>query len=55
MPDLQEFHDEFQGRVTLAVIDLGLFTGLGSQKAVKEPVDRVGRQPTLLVLPKTSA
>ena len=32
MPDLQEFYDEFSDRVTLIGIDIGQFTGLGSQK-----------------------
>ena len=32
MPDLQEFYNEFSDRVTLIGIDIGRFTGLGSQK-----------------------
>ena len=32
MPDLQEFYNEYNDRVTLIGIDLGQFTGLGSQK-----------------------
>ena len=31
MPDLQEFYTEFIGRVTLIGVDVGQFTGLGSQ------------------------
>ena len=31
MPDLQEFHDEFEDKATLIGIDLGRFTGLGTQ------------------------
>ena len=42
MPDLQEFHEEFQGRVTLVGIDLGLFTGLGSQKDAKNLLIELG-------------
>jgi thiol-disulfide isomerase/thioredoxin len=36
MPDLQAFHEEFKDRVLLLGVDLGQFTGLGSQEdAVK--------------------
>ena len=36
MPDLQVFYEQFKGRATLIGIDLGQFTGLGSQKDAKE-------------------
>ena len=36
MPDLQVFYEQFKGRATLIGIDLGQFTGLGSQKYAKE-------------------
>lgn len=35
MPDLQEFYDENKDRVNLLGIDVGQFTGLGSQDAAK--------------------
>ena len=36
LPDLQEFYDEFTGRVTLAGIDLGQFTGPGTVPDAKD-------------------
>jgi len=36
MPDLQVFYEQFKGRATLIGIDLGQFTGLGSQKDAKD-------------------
>ena len=36
MPDLQKFSDEFGDRLTLLGIDLGKFTGLGSQQDAKD-------------------
>ena len=36
MPDLQVFYDNFKDRATLIGIDLGQFTGLGSQEDAKE-------------------
>ena len=32
MPDLQEFHDEYGDKVTLVGVDVGPFTGLGSNQ-----------------------
>ncbi len=42
MPDLQIFYDQFKDRVTLVGIDLGRFTGLGSQKDAKELLQELG-------------
>ena len=42
MPDLQAFYDEFGGRVTLVGIDLGQFTGLGSQKDATDLLEDLG-------------
>ena len=36
MPDLQAFYNQFKDRVTLIGIDLGQFTGLGSQQDAKD-------------------
>ena len=35
MPDLQEFYTEFKGRATLIGVDVGQFTGLGTQDAAR--------------------
>lgn len=32
MPDLQEFYEEYNGRVTLVGVDLGVFVGLGNKQ-----------------------
>jgi thiol-disulfide isomerase/thioredoxin len=39
MPDLQDFYDEFKDKVTLIGIDLGQFTGLGTQNDAKSLLD----------------
>lgn len=36
MPDLQEFYDEFDDRVTLIGVDVGQFTGLGNQDDARD-------------------
>ena len=36
LPDLQDFYNEFSGRITLVGIDLGQFTGLGSLQDAKD-------------------
>ncbi len=36
MPDLQIFYDQFKDRVTLIGIDLGRFTGLGSEQDARD-------------------
>ena len=41
MPDLQIFYEQFKGRATLIGIDLGQFTGLGSQKDAKELLEEL--------------
>ena len=42
LPDLQEFYEEYRDRVTLIGIDLGQFTGLGSQKDATELLEELG-------------
>ena len=42
MPDLQIFYEQFKGRATLIGIDLGQFTGLGTQKDAKELLEDLG-------------
>lgn len=42
MPDLQEFYDEFSDRVLLVGVDLGQFTGLGSQEDAEELLAELG-------------
>ena len=42
MPDLQQFSDEFGDRLTLLGIDLGKFTGLGSQKDANDLLEELG-------------
>tara|TARA_B100000315_G_C14069914_1_gene360119 strand:+ start:22 stop:321 length:300 start_codon:yes stop_codon:yes gene_type:complete len=42
MPDLQSFYEEFNDRVILLGIDLGQFTGLGSQKDAKDLLEELG-------------
>ena len=42
MPDLQIFYDQFKDRVTLIGIDLGLFTGLGSQQDATDLLEELG-------------
>ena len=41
MPDLQEFNEEFEDRTLLLGIDLGRFTGLGSQEEAKELLEEL--------------
>ena len=41
LPDLQEFYDEFTGRVTLVGIDLGQFTGLGTVQDAKDLLEEL--------------
>ena len=41
LPDLQEFYDEFNDRVTLVGIDLGQFTGLGSLQDAKDLLEEL--------------
>ncbi|MCI0846078.1 MAG: TlpA family protein disulfide reductase [Chloroflexi bacterium] len=42
MPDLQIFYEKFKGRATLIGIDIGQFTGLGTQKDAKELLEDLG-------------
>ena len=42
MPDLQTFYEQFKDRATLIGIDLGQFTGLGSQKDAKDLLQDLG-------------
>jgi len=42
LPDLQDFYDEFNERVTLISIDLGQFTGLGTQEDAKKLLSELG-------------
>jgi thiol-disulfide isomerase/thioredoxin len=42
MPDLQIFYDRFKDRATLIGIDLGQFTGLGSQENARELLQELG-------------
>ncbi len=42
LPDLQDFYDEFNDRVTLVSIDLGQFTGLGTQEDAKALLSELG-------------
>ena len=42
MPDLQEFYDEYGDRVNLFGLDVGPFTGLGSNRAGKELLVELG-------------
>ena len=42
MPDLQIFYDQFKDRATLIGIDLGQFTGLGSQQDAKDLLQELG-------------
>ena len=42
MPDLQKFNDEFGDRLTLIGIDLGKFTGLGSQQDAQDLLEELG-------------
>lgn len=41
MPDLQIFYDQFKDRVTLIGIDLGRFTGLGSEQDARDLLQRL--------------
>ncbi len=41
LPDLQEFYNEFNDRVTLVGIDLGQFTGLGSLQDAKKLLEEL--------------
>ena len=42
MPDLQEFNEKFQDRTLLVGIDIGQFTGLGTQKDAQNLLDELG-------------
>lgn len=42
MPDLQEFNEKFQDRTLLLGIDIGQFTGLGTQKDAQDLLDELG-------------
>ncbi len=42
LPDLQDFYDEFNDRVTLISVDLGQFTGLGTQEDAKSLLSELG-------------
>lgn len=42
MPDLQDFYEEFSDRVTLIGIDLGQFTGLGTQRDARDLLAELG-------------
>ena len=42
MPELQEFYEEFQGRVSLLGIDIGQFTGLGSPRDATKLLEALG-------------
>ena len=42
MPDLQEFHTEFKDRATLIGVDVGQFTGLGSQEDARNLLQELG-------------
>ncbi|PKB73119.1 MAG: hypothetical protein BZY75_03555 [SAR202 cluster bacterium Io17-Chloro-G7] len=42
MPDLQLFNEEFKDRLTLLGVDLGQFTGLGTQKDAADLLDELG-------------
>ena len=41
MPDFQDFYNEFSNRVTLIGIDIGQFTGLGSQQDAKDLLEEL--------------
>ncbi len=42
LPDLQDFYDEFNDRVTLVSVDLGQFTGLGTQEDAQNLLSELG-------------
>lgn len=42
MPDLQEFYDEFKDRTVMVGVDVGQFTGLGSQDDARALLDTLG-------------
>ena len=42
MPDLQKFYDEFSDRVLLVGVDLGQFTGLGTEEDARELLSDLG-------------
>ena len=42
MPDLQEFNEKFQDRALLLGIDIGQFTGLGSQEDAQDLLQELG-------------
>jgi len=42
MPDLQGFYEEYKGRVTLVGIDVGQFTGLGTQENARKLLSELG-------------
>jgi len=41
LPDLQEFYNEFNDRVTLVGVDLGVFTGLGTLQDAKDLLEEL--------------
>jgi len=42
MPDLQGFYEEYKGRVTLVGIDVGQFSGLGTQSDARDLLNELG-------------
>ena len=42
MPDLQVFNEKFKDRALLLGIDIGQFTGLGSQQDAKDLLEELG-------------
>ena len=42
MPDLQNFYNEFEDRATLIGIDIGRFTGLGSEQDARDLLKELG-------------
>ena len=42
MPDLEEFHTEFKDRATLIGVDVGQFTGLGTQDDARSLLSELG-------------
>ncbi|MBI4282283.1 MAG: TlpA family protein disulfide reductase [Chloroflexi bacterium] len=42
MPDLQLFYEDYKDRVTIVGIDLGEYTGLGTQGDAQDLVDQIG-------------
>jgi thiol-disulfide isomerase/thioredoxin len=42
IPDLQRFHEEFEGRAVLLGLDVGQFTGLGTQEEARALLEELG-------------